>query len=186
MVSWLLGEADDPMENTILSLVVDVLLGNPGSPLYKRIVESGIGRDISSESGLVDSYRNLSFSVGFSGSTEDKADEAEAFILKALGEIIEEGRDSKCVESSLRRMEFKIQEISDGLPEGYRIYFTRIDKGWAYGKNPSDMLQTLSMVGKIREEIKKDSRFVENWIKKNLIDNSHRLLSVITMDKGVQ
>ena len=186
MVSWLLGEADDPMENTILSLVVDVLLGNPGSPLYKRIVESGIGRDISSESGLVDSYRNLSFSVGFSGSTEDKADEAEAFILKALGEIIEEGIDSKCVESSLRRMEFKIQEISDGLPEGYRIYFTRIDKGWAYGKNPSDMLQTLSMVGKIREEIKKDGRFVENWIKKNLIDNTHRLLSVITMDKGVQ
>ena len=48
------------------------------------------------------------------------------------------------------------------------------------------MLQTLSMVGKIREEIKKDNRFIENWIQHNLIDNSHRLLSVITMDKSVQ
>ena len=186
MVSWLLGEADDPLENTILSLVVDVLLGNPGSPLYKRIVESGIGRDISSESGMVDSYRNLSFSVGFSGSKEERAEEAESFVLKALSDIVDEGIDSIHIESSLRRMEFKIQEISDGLPEGYRIYFTRIDKGWAYGKNPSDMLQTLSMVGKIREEIKKDNRFIENWIQHNLIDNSHRLLSVITMDKSVR
>ena len=165
---------------------MDGLLGNPGSPLYKRIVESGIGRDISSESGMVDSYRNLSFSVGFSGSKEERADEAESFVLKALSDIVDEGIDSIHIESSLRRMEFKIQEISDGLPEGYRIYFTRIDKGWTYGKNPSDMLQTLSMVGKIREEIKKDNRFIEKWIKHNLIDNSHRLLSVITMDKSVQ
>lgn len=186
MVSWLLGEADNPLENTILSLVVDVLLGNPGSPLYKRIVESGIGRDISSESGMVDSYRNLSFSVGFSGSKEDKADEAESFILQALRDIIKEGIDPLNTESSLRRMEFKIQEISDGLPEGYRIYFTRIDKGWAYGKNPSHMLQTLSMVGKIREEIKKDSRFIEKWIEENLVNNNHRLLSVITMNKDIE
>ena len=135
---------------------------------------------------MVDSYRNLSFSVGFSGSKEERAEEAESFVLKALSDIVDEGIDSIHIESSLRRMEFKIQEISDGLPEGYRIYFTRIDKGWAYGKNPSDMLQTLSMVGKIREEIKKDNRFIENWIQHNLIDNSHRLLSVITMDKSVQ
>ena len=186
MVSWLLGEADDPMENTILSLVVDVLLGNPGSPLYKRIVESGIGRDISSESGMVDSYRNLSFTVGFSGAKEERAEESEVFILNSLSEIVDEGIDPINIESSLRRMEFKIQEIGDGLPEGYRIYFTRIDKGWAYGKNPSDMLQTLSMVGRIREKIKSDNRFIEKWIEKNLIQNTHRLLSVITMDKCVQ
>lgn len=186
MVSWLLGEADDPLENTILSVVVDVLLGNPGAPLYKRIVERGIGRDISSESGMSDAYRNLTFSVGFSGSKEEKAQEAESFILKSLSEIVNDGIDPIYIESSLRRMEFKIQEISDGLPAGYKIYFTRIDKGWAYGKNPSDMLQTLKLVKEIRDEIKKDSKFIEKWIEKNLINNNHRLLSVITMEKDVQ
>lgn len=186
MVSWLLGDADNPKENTLLSLIVDVLLGNPGCPLYKRIVESGIGRDISSESGMVDSYRNLSFSVGFSGSKENRGEEGESFILNALKEIVKEGIDPILVEASLRRMEFRIQEISDGLPEGYRIYFTRIDKGWAYGANPSSMLQTLSLVGQIREEIRKDPRFMEKWIESNLINNNHRLLSVVTMKKGNQ
>ena len=161
MVSWLLGEADDPRLNTELSLLVDVLLGNPGCPLYRRITESGIGRDISSESGMSDAYRNLSFSVGFSGSKAEKAEEAEEFILSSLASIVEEGLDPTLVESSLRRMEFRIQEISDGLPEGYRIYFTRVDKGWVYGKNPSEMLQTLSLVGEIRDEIRKDPRYLE-------------------------
>ena len=48
------------------------------------------------------------------------------------------------------------------------------------------MLQTLSMVGKIREEIKKDSRFIEKWIEENLVNNNHRLLSVITMNKDIE
>ena len=186
MVSWLLGEADDPRLNTELSLLVDVLLGNPGCPLYRRITESGIGRDISSESGMSDAYRNLSFSVGFSGSKTEKAEEAEAFILSSLASIVEEGLDPTLVESSLRRMEFRIQEISDGLPEGYRIYFTRVDKGWVYGKNPSEMLQTLSLVGEIRDEIRKDPRYLEKWIERNLLENNHRLLSVVSMDDGIE
>lgn len=183
MVSWLLGNADDPRLNTELSLLVDVLLGNPGCPLYRRIVESGLGRDISSESGMSDSYRNLSFSVGFSGSRVERAEEGERMILSALSEIVEEGIDPMLLEASLRRMEFRIQEISDGLPEGYRIYFTRIDKGWAYGKEPADMLQTLSMVGDIRASIKEDPRYMEKWIERNLLGNNHRLLSVIRMDE---
>ncbi|MGN1163635.1 MAG: insulinase family protein, partial [Candidatus Ornithospirochaeta sp.] len=186
MVSWLLGPSDDPRLNTELSLVVDVLLGSPGCPLYRRIVESGIGRDISSESGMSDAYRNLTFSVGFSGSEKGREDEAEAFILSSLEEIVEEGLDPVLVESSLRRMEFRIQEISDGLPEGYRIYFTRIDKGWAYGKNPSDMLQTLSMVNEIRKSIQENPKYVEDWIRTNLLENKHRLLSVVSMDNGTE
>ena len=186
MVSWLLGPSDDPKLNTELSLVVDVLLGSPGCPLYRRVVESGIGRDISSESGMSDAYRNLTFSVGFSGSEKGREDEAEAFILSSLREIVDEGLDPMLVESSLRRMEFRIQEISDGLPEGYRIYFTRIDKGWAYGKNPSEMLQTLSAVKDIRESLRKDPRYMESWIRRNLLENNHRLLSVVSMDKDTE
>ena len=99
---------------------------------------------------------------------------------------MEEGLDPTLVESSLRRMEFRIQEISDGLPEGYRIYFTRVDKGWVYGKNPSEMLQTLSLVGEIRDEIRKDPRYLEKWIERNLLENNHRLLSVVSMDDGIE
>ncbi|MBQ0071193.1 MAG: insulinase family protein [Spirochaetales bacterium] len=186
MVSWLLGPVDDPRLNTELSLLVDILLGNPGCPLYRRIVESGIGRDISNESGMTDYYRNLSLSVGFCGSEEAKAEKAEETILKALQDIVEEGLNPRLVESALRRMEFRLQEISEGLPEGYRIYFPRVDKGWVFGRNPSEMLQTTSMIQSIRKDLKENPRYFEDWIQKNLLENQHRLLSVITMDPETQ
>ena len=51
----------------ILSILVDVLLGNPGAPLYKAILESKIGEDISTESGLSPDFSESIFSVGFYG-----------------------------------------------------------------------------------------------------------------------
>ena len=179
MLSWLLNGVDDPFFGTELSLVVDILLGNPGSPLYKAIVESGLGKDISSESGLSDSYREYIFSAGISGADEKDEKRIEDYMLSSLESIVERGLDSKAVQAALRRMEFKLREIPGGIPQGYRLFFMLMDKGWVYGRNPSDMLQSGKILDEIKARLEKDPRYFEKWIDKNLINNMHRLRSVV-------
>lgn len=181
-LSWRLSPSSDPLENTITSLVVDMLLGNPGCPLYKAVIESGIGRDISSEGGMNDSYSSLTFSVGINGVKEDDEDKVRALIMDSLKSIVEETLDKTLIESTLRRMEFSLREIKEGTPNGYRIFFKRIDKGWAYGRNPGDMLSPGKEIEYIRSELGKNPRFFEEWIEKNLILNPTRLISLVVMD----
>ncbi len=185
MLSWLLGPSLEKGETTLASLITDVLLSNPGCPLYKAIIDSGIGKDISDEGGLNDSYSNLTFSTGFTGAEEKDADKAAAYILGSLRKICDEGLDPRLIESSLRRMEFRLQEIKEGTPNGYRIYFKYIDRVWAYGGHPASNLHTRSEIETIRSSLEKDERFLEHWIEKNLINNPHRLLSVVVMDSSL-
>ena len=183
-LSWLLGDASDPMLNTTLSLVVDILLGNPGCPLYKALIDSGVGRDISDEGGMNDSYSSLTFSTGLVGVDENDTEKVEKVILESLEKIVSDGLDPVLVEGSIRRMEFRLQEIKEGAPNGSRIFFNRIDKGWAYGRNPSEMLSPKSEMASIRESIRKNPRYLEEWIDKNIIQNQHRLLSLVVMDEN--
>lgn len=183
-VSWVIGPSSDPMLGTVSSLVVDTLLGNPGCPLYKAIIDSSVGRDISDEGGINDSFESVTFSVGFIGAKEEDARKGESIILESLKKIVEDGLDKTLLEASLRRMEFRLQEIKEGTPNGYRLFFSRIDKGWAFGKNPSSMLKIKSEIEFIREKLDEDTGFFEHWIEDNLINNPHRLLSVVVMDEN--
>ncbi len=183
-LSWLLGDASDPFSGTIWSLIVGVLLGNPGCPLYRAIIDSGVGRDISSEGGMNDSFSVLTFSTGFAGADEKDADRAGKVILEALGRICDEGIDGKLVEATLRRMEFTLREIKESTPKGYRMFFNRIDRGWAYGRNPSDMLSPTKEIDYIRQKLREEDDYLENFIRHNLLENPHRLLSVVVMDEN--
>ncbi len=184
MMSWLLGPTSDPLLNTTLSIVVDVLLGNPGCPLYKALIDSGVGRDIADEGGMNESYSSLVFATGFTGVDEKDAEKAGEVILESLRNIVEKGIDPMLVEATLRSIEFRLQEIKEGTPNGSRIFFSRIDKGWAYGRNPSTMLNPRSEIASIRREIEKNERYLEEWIGKNILENPHRLLSLVVMDEN--
>ncbi len=182
-VSWLLSPSSEPFSGTLWSLIVNILLSSPGCPLYKAIIESGVGRDISGEGGLNDSFSDFTFSVGITGVDENDAEKAGSVILDALRRICSEGIDPTLIEASLRRMEFNLQEIKEGVPNGYRMFFSRIDRGWAFGRNPSDMLFPRRELASIRKALEADGRFIEHFLERNLLENTHRLLSLVVMDR---
>lgn len=184
MMSWLLGPTSDPLLNTTLSIVVEILLGNPGCPLYKALIDSGVGRDIADEGGMNDSYSSLVFATGFTGVDEKDTEKAGEIILESLRNIVENGIDPLLIEGTLRSVEFRLQEIKEGTPNGSRIFFSRIDKGWAYGRNPGTMLTPKSEIAAIRREIEKNPRYLEEWIRENILENPHRLLSLVVMDEN--
>ena len=181
MVSWLLGDNAKAGESTLLSLMVDLLLGSSGCPLYKAIAESDLGTDLSSESGMSSSYRDLVFSAGFSGAREEDAERIEEYMLSSLRRIVDEGFGERAIEAAIRRMEFSLKEIPGGMPMGMRLFF-QAEKALTFESDPAAMLAPSSIISSIRKRWTEDPRYFEHWIERNLLDNPHRLLAVVRKD----
>lgn len=194
-LSWLTTLSEDPVEVITLSTLVDILLGNPGAPLYRAIIESGIGEDLSPESGMATEFRQMPFVVGYKGIDPSRAQEAQAFILATLESLVHEGIPRDQVETALKRQEFRLQEIAGGMPNGLRA-LSRVVRGWVQGKLPGSCIETSPAVEILKQRVddaykqnsdakgKKPYGYFEQWIKTWLIDNPHRcLLTVVPDDK---
>jgi Zn-dependent M16 (insulinase) family peptidase len=50
-VTWLMGDTADAVENFALGVLSSLLMSGYGSPLYRNLVESGLGADFSANTG---------------------------------------------------------------------------------------------------------------------------------------
>ncbi|MGE4453141.1 MAG: insulinase family protein [Sphaerochaeta sp.] len=181
VLSWATSEVSDPLEVITLSTLVDLLLGNQAAPLYKALLDSGLGTDISPESGMSADFRQMPFLVGFKGIQAEHAEQAKNCILKALETIVKDGLEPEMVASSLKRIRFKQLEIPGGIPNGLRA-LNRSLRGWLYDLSPSATIETGKPLEALEKALQKDPRYFENWIKHHLLDNQHRCLVTVKPD----
>jgi len=178
VLTWLTTPSSDPLEILTVSILVDILLGNPGAPLYKAIVESNLGEDLNPMSGTDPDSPVLTFTVGFSKAKKNKEDEIETFLLRTIEKLIEEGLPKDSVAAAIKRQEFKLQEIpSGGIPFGISTSL-KAARTWLRGKDPELGVQDIKRLEVFKERMK-DERYLENWMEKNLIDNPRRCLLTV-------
>ena len=65
-LTWLLPDEIDADERRALQVMEHALLGTPGSPLRKALIDSGLGEDLTG-SGLEVELAEMFFSVGLKG-----------------------------------------------------------------------------------------------------------------------
>ena len=181
VLSWATCEASDPLSLITLSTLVDILLGNPGAPLYKALLDSKLGKDISPESGMSADFREMPFTVGFKGIDSEKAEEAQELILSSLKDIAAKGLDSDLIASSMKRSRFKQQEIPGGFPNGFRA-LNRSLKGWLVDHSPSATIGTTAPLQALEQALTENPRYFEEWIQQHLLDNPHRCLVTVKAD----
>ncbi len=185
VLSWLTTPSSDPLEILTASILVDVLLGNPGAPLYKAIIESGLGEDLNAISGTDTDSPMLTFTVGFSKAQKGKEKEIEDFLLGTLKKFVEEGLPQEAVEAAIKRQEFKIQEIpGDGLPFGISTCL-KAARSWLRGKTPEEGIRDTERLAKFKE-LMKSGNYLENWMKKNLLENPRRVLVSVVFDSNYE
>ena len=181
--AWATEPVSDSLAVVTLSTLVDILLSNPAAPLYKAILESGIGEDISPESGMSADYRQMPMIIGFKGIDADRAQEAGAFILDTLRMIVKDGLDRKLVASSLKRARFRLLEIPGGAPNGLRV-LSRAMRGWIYGDDPTATIGVAAPLARLEAAVRKNRRYFEEWIEQHLLNNPHRCLITVKGDEA--
>ena len=181
VLTWLTTEGSDTMETLTASILVSILLGNPGAPLYKAIMESDLGEDLNPISGTDVDGPALTFTAGFSHAKEGAEDEIEAFILNQIEGYVKNGLPEEIVNAAIKRMEFSIKEIpGDGIPFGIATCL-RVARSWLRGCDPEGAAMNMERLRILKERVAK-GRYFENWMEKNLLNNPRRVLLTVQSD----
>jgi len=116
--NWVLGETAETQKNFSLRILEYILLGMPGSPLRKALIESGLGEDLAGE-GLGTELRQIYFSTGLKGIDVINQERVEGLIWETLEKLATKGIDPKTVEAALNTIEFRLRENNTGnFPRG--------------------------------------------------------------------
>ena len=184
-VNWLLeGEVDED-ERRALHILEHALIGTPGSPLRKLLIDSGLGEDLTG-SGMEGELAQIFFGIGLKGVEPGKVEAAAEWIVEALEQVAREGIDAEMKEASLNTFEFRLRENNTGsYPRGL-VLMLRVLGDWRYDRDPLSALAFEDVLARIRQRMVEDDWYLENLIRRHLLDNIHRTTVVLEPDVGLE
>jgi len=184
VISWLLGRSTSLQEMLQAHLMSSVLLDNSASPLQQALETTDLGASPSPLCGLEDSNLEMSFMCGLEASEAEHADAIENLVLQVLQDVVEKGVDQSQVEAVLHQLELGQREIGgDGYPYGMQLILGGLSAAIHRG-DPIAVMNLEPVLEQLREDIK-DPDFIKNLVKKNLLDNQHRIRLVMTPDTNL-
>ncbi len=181
VMAWLLGRSIDAMESLRVNLMTSVLLDNSASPLQHALETTDLGSAPSPMCGLEDSNREMAFMAGLEGSKPENADALQKLVLDVLEEVAENGVPQDRIDAALHQLELNQREIKgDHYPYGLQLILNSLSPAIHRG-DPVAALNLDEALEQLREEVK-DPQFIQNLIKRNLLDNAHRIRLVMKPD----
>jgi Zn-dependent M16 (insulinase) family peptidase len=182
-LTWLVADAPDHDRVLALDLLSEILLGDAGV-LQKSLLESGLGEDLSPVSGLFTEIRDVSFTVGLRGTSEDNTQAFEALVLGQLARWADNGFPRDLVDSVVASYEFSVREVRGG-GMGLR-YLSRATRGWLHGSTLGESLQFQPRLAALKARLDAGERVFETLVREALIANAHRATVVCVPDPELQ
>ena len=182
MLTWLIGNATDPKDTALCNILSLILFGNEAAPLKKALIDSKLGTDIiGSGSGSIGP--NSSFFVGIKGSELDRIEAFTNLVTETLAELADSVFDTELVEAAFQQSTYSYQEVSPMFP--LRMLY-RVINAWIYDNRTDTFLKIGENLAAIRKEWQENPAIFNEMIRERLIDNPHRLMSVLSPDQDKQ
>ncbi|KAL7937274.1 Metalloenzyme, LuxS/M16 peptidase-like protein [Trichoderma chlorosporum] len=136
-VSWITGDTTDIVESFSVSLLSTLLMDGYGSPLYRGLIEAGMGADWSPNAGY-DSYAKRGiFSIGLTGVQESDVPKVKGKIQEILRDARDKGFDQGKIDGTLHQLELSLKHKTSNF--GYSM-LNRLKPKWFNGSDPFDSL----------------------------------------------
>ncbi len=185
-LAWMLCENTETQTALLMEILAGILVGSAAGPLRKALIDSGLGQDLSPVTGIERDLKQIVFAVGLRGTDPAKASPIEALILETLRRCAAEGYDPELIEGTLHQVEFAGKEIvRSNYPYGI-VLMGRAYHSWLYDGDPLANLNFPRLIETARAEWKKNPRLFEETTRRWLIDNPHRLMSVVEPSRTLQ
>ena len=183
-MNWLLTETTDPVLNFALHVLKYILLGMPGSPLRKALIDSGLGDDLAGV-GLESELRQIYFSTGLKGIQTEHADRIEELILKTMENLTTQGIDPQTTEAAMNTIEFHLRENNTGsFPRGLNLMLRALTT-WLYDSDPLALMAFEAPLKTLKSRLASDSRFFEAMITRFFLENPHRATLILKPDPAL-
>jgi len=184
-LNWMLTETTDVETNFALHVLTYILLGMPGSPLRKALIDSGLGEDLAGD-GLGSELRQITFSTGLKGIDTKNSDKVEALILETLDQLVRAGIDPKTTEAALNTIEFNLRENNTGsFPRGLSLMLRSLTT-WLYDGDPMVLLAFEKPLEAVKRKARSEKGFFEGMIRRLFLSNPHRTTLVLAPDQGLR
>jgi len=171
-LNWLLPETCQKELNLAMNILVYILLGMPGSPLRKALIESNLGEDLVG-AGLETELRQMFFSIGLKGVDLDKADNIRDLIIDTLKGLAQKGIDPETIKAALNTVEFRLRENNTGAyPRGLSLML-RAMTTWLHDEDPLSLISFEAPLKAIKSRLADNKRFFEDMINELILNNPH-------------
>ncbi|NOY14223.1 MAG: peptidase M16, partial [Deltaproteobacteria bacterium] len=135
-LAWLTNDINDSFERLALTLLASLLLGNPAAPLYKALLDSGLGANLTPGTGYHDDNRTTYFAAGLQGTDPEQREAIEKLVLKTLEQVADDGFSRERIDAAIHRLEFANREVSgDSYPYSL-LLLMRLIGPWIHGGDP--------------------------------------------------
>ncbi|KAL8826224.1 MAG: hypothetical protein Q9191_003935 [Dirinaria sp. TL-2023a] len=168
--SWLTGNTSDILESFSLQVLSSLILDGYGSPLYRALIEAGLGPEWSPNTGYDSGGRVGIFSVGLSGVKEADVAKVKATITSTLKDIHRKGFDRNKIDGILHQLELTLRHKTSYFGMGLRH---RLQSGWFNGVDPLDALAWNEIVSSFKSRLEGQG-YLEGLLQRYLI-NDHNL-----------
>lgn len=183
-VSWLTADITDAYEVLILTLLEQVLIGNPASPLRKALIDSGLGSALCDGTGLIADHKDTMFTVGLKDVEENALEQVEKIVFEVLRELVATGVDRELVDSAIHQLEFHRKEVTNTpYPYGIKLLIS-FSGPWIHGGDPVRILNFDEDLTRLKKDLTSVPVF-ENAIESYFIDNPHRVLFKLIPDQSM-
>ncbi len=180
-MAWLTCDINDSLDRLSLSLLASLLLGNPASPLYKALLDSGLGTNLSPGCGYHDDYRTTFFAAGLQGTEPGQTEAIEKLIQETLEQSARDGFSPERIEGIIHRLEFSVKEVTgDQYPYSLGLLM-RLMGPWIHGSAPVEALRFDALLAQVRQKLAAGPYFQE-LIRRYLLDNPHRVTLTLKPD----
>lgn len=180
-LAWLTADIRDAFEVLVLSVLEHILIGNPGSPLRKALLDSELGSNLSDGTGYDADNKDTMFSCGLKDVDPDATGRIESLISNTLAGLAENGIDRELVDSAIHQIEFHQKEITNSpYPYGLKLLM-RFSGDWFHGGNPWVALKFDDLIHRLFEELDKGP-FLEDRIRRYFLDNPHQVRLTLLPD----
>ncbi len=182
LLQWLAGSGSDPVELATLEVLSWVLLGNEAAPLHRALVDSRLGQAVTF-AGLGPHGLDAVFSIGLKGSEPDRAERFGEVVTGTLRAVADGGVDADMVEAAFRQAAYGRLEIRTLHPMTVR---RQVAEAWRLTGDPWTFCSPRQALAAARARWEAEPGLFARLIRERLLDNPHRVLTVLRPSRDVQ
>lgn len=176
------GDSMDVKLSYAMQMLSYALVDTQGSPIRTRLLDAGIGNDISSmyDESLLQPY----FSITAKNANEDQKDQFVQIITEELERAASGALNKRSLAASLNSLKFKYREADfGGYPKGL-IYGLTCLNSWLYDdEQPLLHLELEKVFAELEKDINTD--YFEKVISELLLGSRHSSLVILKPKKGM-
>lgn len=173
--SWYMGDSTDIVETFSVGIISSLFLDGYGSPMYRALIESGLGSSFTPNTGLDSSGKVPIFSVGVNGTGEAEAPTVKSVIQNAFRESISAGFSDEKVRGLLHQLELSLRHKSANFGIGV---MEKTISSWFNGSNPMKELAWNDVIEEFKRRYEKPG-YLESLVEKYLLNDQYMTFTMV-------